>query len=235
MSEQDIKINIGCGAAAAEGWMNIDKSPNAWLAKHKLIRWLLRTARVLPPSSYKDHYRDDLVIRNVAKSGIPAPDASASWIYSSHLIGSMTREGTRCLLRECFRVLKPGGKIRLCTPDLRYVAQGWHDHISAYLANDRSHFAQANSERPIGDLLVGSMQLAAYAGPVHHLSRINHFPIRHYYDLDSLSHILEESGFTNVAKHSFRESECPDLAIIEPREGHLFIEAEKSGNQREAS
>jgi SAM-dependent methyltransferase len=231
VSKEPYRINIGCGSAAADGWLNIDKSPNAWLAKHTGVRWLLRTLRVLPPSTYRASYRNDLLIRNVAKRGIPLPDSSASWVYSSHLIGSMTQDDVRFLLRESFRVLRPGGRIRLSTPDLDFVARNWRDHIEAYLGNDRSRFPEADSGRPVGDLLIDAMQLSAYAGPVHHLSRLNHFPIRHYYDLDSLRHILEEAGFSKVTKHAFRESDCPDLDVIEPREGGLFVEAEKTGGR----
>ena len=69
---------------------------------------------------------------------------------------------------------------------------------------------------------------------MHQLSRINHFPIRHYYDLSSLSHILEEAQFSKVTEHAFRESDCPNLEIIEPRAGGLSVEAEKTGGKRAA-
>ena len=51
---------------------------------------------------------DELVYLDVRKP-FPLPDASFDLVYSEHMLEHLTyAEGQRCL-RECFRVLKPGG------------------------------------------------------------------------------------------------------------------------------
>jgi hypothetical protein len=34
-----IALNLGCGLSIAPGWINIDNSPNARLAKYPRLRW----------------------------------------------------------------------------------------------------------------------------------------------------------------------------------------------------
>ena len=40
------------------------------------------------------------------------------YIFSEHLIEHLTLEEGEAFLRECFRCLKVGGRIRIATPDL---------------------------------------------------------------------------------------------------------------------
>jgi predicted SAM-dependent methyltransferase len=74
-------------------------------------RWL--TADVTPRA---DVYMD------VTKS-LPIPDDSVDIVYSEEVIEHVNRENGRRMLSECFRVLKPGGTLRLTTPSLDYFAK----------------------------------------------------------------------------------------------------------------
>jgi predicted SAM-dependent methyltransferase len=48
----------------------------------------------------------------------PIQDQSFDYIFNEHLIEHFTyRDGLR-VLQECYRVLKPGGAIRIATPDM---------------------------------------------------------------------------------------------------------------------
>ena len=51
--------------------------------------------------------------------GIPFPPESVSEIYSSHLFEHLTREQAQQLLRECLRVMVPGGKFSICVPNAK--------------------------------------------------------------------------------------------------------------------
>lgn len=48
---------------------------------------------------------------------LPYEDNSVSIIYNSHLIAYFDREEIKSLLKEWYRVLKPGGVLRIATPD----------------------------------------------------------------------------------------------------------------------
>lgn len=51
---------------------------------------------------------------------LPFPDSSIDGIFCEEAIEHVDKESAFTLLAECFRVLKPGGVIRVTTPDLDY-------------------------------------------------------------------------------------------------------------------
>jgi SAM-dependent methyltransferase len=58
-----------------------------------------------------------------ARDGIPYRDGIFDVVYHSHLLEHLSkRDGSR-FLRECFRVLRPGGVIRVAVPDLEQIAR----------------------------------------------------------------------------------------------------------------
>lgn len=62
--------------------------------------------------------------------GLPFPDASVDGIYSEHFFEHITQGQGLAFLRECRRVLKPEGTVRIAMPDLdavvqRYVSSDW--------------------------------------------------------------------------------------------------------------
>lgn len=73
-------------------------------------RWL--TADITP--------RSDVFI-DVTRP-LPLPDDSIDVVYSEEVIEHLDRQTGQHMLRECFRILKPGGMIRITTPSLDYFA-----------------------------------------------------------------------------------------------------------------
>ena len=69
-------------------------------------------------------------LRHDVRKGIPYPQGAVDTIYSEHFLEHLTqRDGLR-FLRECRRVLKPGGIVRIAMPDLdalvsRYTREDW--------------------------------------------------------------------------------------------------------------
>lgn len=65
-----------------------------------------------------------------ARKGLPYADQTVNGVYSEHFFEHLTQaEGLR-FLRECRRILKPGGIVRIAMPDLdeiinRYVSENW--------------------------------------------------------------------------------------------------------------
>jgi len=54
---------------------------------------------------------------------LPFPDSSIDAIFCEEVIEHISLEAGRSLLKECWRTLKPGGVLRLTTPDLNYFAK----------------------------------------------------------------------------------------------------------------
>lgn len=98
-------LNLGCGSRVHDEWLNIDIAPAA-------------------PG----------VVRHDLSRGIPAASGSARAVYHSHLIEHLRRDDARRFLDECFRVLAPGGVIRIATPDLEQLCR---DYLAALDAGAR--------------------------------------------------------------------------------------------------
>lgn len=62
------------------------------------------------------------VFMNVCKS-LPLQNNSVDMIYSEEVIEHVPKALGQAMLCECHRVLKPGGTLRLATPDLAYFAK----------------------------------------------------------------------------------------------------------------
>ncbi len=65
------------------------------------------------------------------------PDNSFHFIYSEHMIEHVPLVGGQKMLKECYRVLRPGGVIRIVTPSLHFLTSiigsdqtELHKHIS---------------------------------------------------------------------------------------------------------
>jgi predicted SAM-dependent methyltransferase len=62
------------------------------------------------------------VFMNVCKP-LPLPDNSVDVVYSEEVIEHVPKARAQAMLHECLRVLKPGGTLRLTTPDLAYFVK----------------------------------------------------------------------------------------------------------------
>ncbi|MCX8086716.1 MAG: glycosyltransferase [Rhodocyclaceae bacterium] len=60
--------------------------------------------------------------------GLPYEDASVDGIYSEHFIEHLSQKDIIAFLRECRRVLKPGGRVRIATPDLDEVVREYFEN-----------------------------------------------------------------------------------------------------------
>src|SRR5262245_45917183 len=110
-----MRVNIGCGMSPTLGWQNFDSSPSLKLAK--LPRWITKYGHG-HQWDFVEFLRDkDIRYANAARR-IPLANGSVEVLYSSHMMEHLDRAEARVFLREAYRVLSPGGYIRLVLPDL---------------------------------------------------------------------------------------------------------------------
>ena len=94
--EQFHGINLGCGACVHPAWRNLDINPYV----EGVEPW-------------------------DANLGIPASSDSVDYVYHSHLLEHLNEEQGELLTRECLRILKPGGILRIALPDLERISRDY--------------------------------------------------------------------------------------------------------------
>ena len=211
----DIKLHIGCGADVFPGWVNIDRSPSVLLHRAPRLRRALLALRILTPQQAAGLPAG--IVRADVSKHIPAATASVAFIYCAHMIEHLARWQGLAFLRECRRVLAPGGVLRLATPDLELMVADYVQGTSPFAGATR------------GDAFCS--EYGAYSDPDANLARKLSKKIlggdthQWVYDTESITRLLHEGGFTHVDRKSFREGALPELEIVEQRDRGLFVEA----------
>jgi hypothetical protein len=197
----DLKLHLGCFDRPIEGWLNTDVTPHIWVARVPLLAEVLGRAGRLTPERLEQHRAG--VFRQVRYLDVsrrfPLADRSVRAIFSSHMLEHLSYDVARHCLRESWRLLAPGGVVRVVVPDLdnmieRYDpdrADGWvYSMFEARQKQDRNRHRWMYNER-------------------------------------SLAAVLRDVGFQVVDRCDFGQGRCPDLDRIDNRPGSLFMEAQR--------
>jgi SAM-dependent methyltransferase len=86
------KLQIGAGSNPLSGWLNTDIEP----------------------------ITEDTIFLDAVQE-FPIPSSSFDYVYCEHMIEHITYKEGLFMLGEIYRVLKPGGKIRISTPDIEKI------------------------------------------------------------------------------------------------------------------
>lgn len=100
-------VNLGCGTRYLNGWINID---------------------------FYAHSKE--VISHNLLEGIPFPDEQFEVVYHSHVLEHFSKKEGKVFLKECYRVLKKGGIMRLAIPDLESMARTYIQELDKALQGD---------------------------------------------------------------------------------------------------
>jgi len=113
---------------------------------------------------------------------LPYDDNTVDLIYASHVLEYFSREEVNGVLQEWFRVLKKGGILRLAVPDFESMA-------NLYVKKE--------------------MNLRYFLGPMYGRMKMGDVFIYHKttYDLDNLTDVLSEAGFTSINEYDWRDYE----------------------------
>jgi SAM-dependent methyltransferase len=101
-----MKLNIGCGKRYHKDWVNIDINPRS-----KEVR----KVNILKGLPYKDNYFDA--------------------VYHSHVLEHLPKDRAEGFIKECYRVLKPGGILRVVVPDLENIVREYLKCLGHYRDN----------------------------------------------------------------------------------------------------
>jgi len=218
MESRPKKLNLGCGpGATADGWIHLDGSWNAWLSKHRMLRWLLKACRVVPAGLLGTVWSSNVIVHDVRR-GLPLASNSLEAIYASHLLEHLHLAEAMRLLSECHRVLGPAGVLRAVVPDLRAIVMQYVndvDRTGAALPADTMSAADKlnhallfrRPEPPARNVVLG---LYAALADFH-----SH---KWMYDSDSLIGYFKQAGFVSVCERKFHDSQIEGIENIEAAE-----------------
>jgi YD repeat-containing protein len=200
-------INLGSSARVAPGWNNLDFSWLIRLGRHRRLCAWLHKMGLLNDQRFERILRlDPAMIRWDLRRGIPFRENTFDVAYHSHLLEHIDREDAAAFLRECFRVLKPQGILRVVVPDLEMLAReylGVVDNLPDRATMPQHTFAV---EQMIDQMVIRTPRHRALQHPVVRLAErfligsTDRAGILHrwMYDRFSASQALRDAGFEDV-------------------------------------
>ena len=185
-------LNVGCGGSGLPKWVNLDLVP-------------------APMVNCLWDARRSLLFCNRSCLGI----------FSEHFLEHLepTLEATT-FLRECRRVLKPGGRIRILVPD-------GEAYLKAYAAGGWDQLAQLRGlQGERNDPWFGH----SYENRMELINMVFRQGIQHafIYDYEALAQALEKAGFKDPRKAKPNDSKDPKLNLDSPQRlsESLIVEAQ---------
>lgn len=168
------RLHLGSSNHLMEGWLNTDLFPSAG------------------------------VMTLDATIQYPFESNSFDLVFSEHMIEHVPHEAALKMLRECYRVLKPGGVIRVVTPDLAKI-------LSVYPSpkdpqSDRYLKWMSSTFTPDAREDIEAHVINAFFRMWGH---------QFLYDQSTLTNTLTKCGFNKIEKHELGQSNCEDLRNLE--------------------
>lgn len=106
-------INLGCGHRFHPEWVNVDIAPS-----------------------------DLSVLRCDLSCSLPFADASFDVVYHSNVLEHIRPGQVRTFIGECYRILKPGGVLRVAVPDLEQICRLYLQKLEGAVANEPNAAAE---------------------------------------------------------------------------------------------
>lgn len=169
------KLQIGAQGSPINNWLNVDILPKT------------------KDTAYMD-----------ATKKFPIASNTFDFMFAEHMIEHISFDDAQFMLKECYRILKPNGVIRLATPNLDTMIKLLQDpsnpkHIE-YISYYVKKFYGPNYPN------LPALQINKLFYGFHHCFIHNY---------ESLKFILETAGFTNIVKCSVGISKHDELNNIE--------------------
>ena len=173
-----LKLNLGAGNNPIKGWINADIAP-----------------------------KDRSILYIDARKKMPFESNTFDYIVSEHLIEHLSIEEGKKMLKECFRILKKGGKIRISAPDIIFIT-------SLYKKNkDSKYYIRKITKRFLKDIYKKNYR------PVFVINNaFYNWGHKFLYDEKLLVETLQEVGFKDINRQTYGKSKDKNLDKIESHE-----------------
>ena len=170
------KLHIGCGQNLLEGWLNTDLAP----------------------------IHSSVLVLN-ATEPFPFENSVFDYAFNEHLIEHLPFSGAIHMLRECRRVMKPGARIRIATPDLEQLMKLYQEPLDQD-AKGYMVWITRNFLSNLGDVVEPCFVIN---------NAMRNFGHKFIFDFRVLSRLLSELGFTDIRVVTIGTSDDEHLADLE--------------------
>lgn len=176
------KLNIGCGHHVKDGWLNVDLLPTQGA-----------------------YYMN-------AAQPFPLADETFRFVFSEHLFEHLSYEGGKNMLHEAYRILKPGGTLRIALPTLEF--------LQALLNNPEGEqekryilWSLKQYNRKLYEDFLNSSMSDIVSFVVNMFMR--EWGHQMLYTHSSLKHMLKQVGFKDIQEVRINESIFEELQGLE--------------------
>lgn len=174
-------LQIGCGNNLLQGWLNTDVAPQ-----------------------YGATFMD-------VSQRFPIPDNSLEYIYAEHLMEFFNPSQLEKILKECCRVLKPNGIIRIASFSADKIIKGAYSEAADYFSYatwNAMYYGRGwqNSIMAKRGFVSASLVLSNF---------INNHPKVVLYDKRTLTELLRICGFSDVVQCKVGQSKTKALSDVD--------------------
>jgi len=178
IDQNKIMINLGSGHWKFDGWVNVDLDLNS---------------------------RPD-VCADLSRA-LPFRSGCADFMNTEDFIDQLDLEHAALFLRECHRILKPGGVIRILTPDVEQLARLYLHEPAALKTLWRDHVGVPLRFGSAAEILNEGMRFAGHT---------------FLYDAETFAALATDCGF-RAQRVEFQSSEFQELCGLDLRSPETAI------------
>ncbi len=220
-----MKLNLCSGPSLFPGWLNIDR-----VDQSEYLRILREDVSPEMAATWPEHQRKLVehlraggtieFSKGDARAALGFEENSVDAIYLGQCVEHFNRvHELPGLLHECFRMLKPGGTLRITTPDLDTILEAYlQGNLSRFNNEQPEYYAKATPPDKLAYIMFGA------TGPdctAEHYE--GHF---HIFTRGTIATALTEAGFSGP--YSFGEKSAVFAEALDCGMSHsLGVEAVK--------
>lgn len=217
--QNEVKLNIGCAGNifAYDGWINYDHTSidrivpyTKWIADE----FIRAKSTGTPVNSEQMNSYNSLIVNyqklanyiatgkslefrtgNMTENFPQHPDNSVDIIYVGQAIEHIGFiEAAPAFVRECYRMLKPGGVLRMTTPDLDILLKAYSDgRMVDFISDQPPCYAEADDASRLAMLMFGTASASC--------TQTNYEGHMFIYNQKSMNKLLQGTGFKKIEYH----------------------------------